>query len=133
MKKLLIFSFFVILFSSCQKETLTNNIYGDWYFTEAYETDNDSNEYDLLFDYENITVTFNRDDSFIWLQDGTEYPGNYSIGNNRVTLNFNDGDKEEWKNYSINRNRNKLSYSFYDDGSHFEFELTKITTNFSRR
>lgn len=133
--KTLLLIFTLSLFAiSCKKETLNNNIYGDWYFIEAYETDSFDDEYDLLIDYENVTITFNRDDSFVWFQDGIEYAGTFDKGVNKITLNFDDGDKEVWRNYNLNRNKNTLSYNYYsNDDSYFEFKLEKITTNYSRR
>jgi hypothetical protein len=134
MKKLLLLSIFLLLLFSCKKETLTNNIEGNWYFIEAYETDKFDDEYDLLIDYENITVTFKRNEIFIWWQNDVGYSGTYDIDLNKLTFSFDNGDKEVWKNYNLKRKQNTLSYSNYNnDDSRFKFKIKKITTNYSRR
>jgi len=134
MKLLIFIVISTFLLFSCKKETLTNKINGEWYFIEAFETDSFDNEYNLLDDYENTTITFSSNESFSWFEDGFNYPGSYRVGLNKLTLNFDDGDKEIWENYSLNKNKNTLSYSYYDNNnSYFEFKLKKITTNYSRR
>ncbi len=134
MKVIALFFIISFLLFSCKKEKLTNNISGSWYFIEAYETDEYEEEYNLLSDYENITLTFNNDNSFLWLQDGIEYEGTYNIGNNKITLDFDNSDQEIWKNYRLNKNKNTLSYNYYNhNDSNFQFKLKKVTTNYSRR
>lgn len=134
MKKIILFSIVSLLFFSCNKETFNKTIVGEWYYIEAYETDVNEEEYDLLGDYENITLVFNQDKTFIWYQNEIEFPGTYSKNAHRIKLNFDNGDEEKWTTYSVNGNKNTLSYSYYNnDDSRLKFKLKKVTVSHTRR
>ena len=134
MKTLFLFLTFSLFLFSCTKETLNEKIYGDWYFVEATETDQFDDEYDLLLDYENVLISFyDENNAFVWNQDNVDYEGDFSKGANKLTLNFNDGDKEVWSNFNIKNSGKTITYNRYVGDSYFKFKLERVHINYSRR
>lgn len=139
---------FATLFTSCEKESFIQrkNLKGTWTYVKAEKIKFLSKNENILSDYDDITITIDEFDRFVWTENGNTYEGKVSYDSettvtdeddetsyseNILVFSFDDNTEEVFYNFSLRKKRTQIRY--FSEDSRYKFTLEKETTTVGRR